>query len=96
LPQFGEVPVFGVSADPVSSHRKFADKHELNFTLLADSSHSLCEAAGVWVEKSNYGKTYWGVERTTFVLDADGRVSRVFRKVKAEGHAADVCAFVNL
>jgi len=82
--------VFGVSPDGESSHSKFAKKHNLNFTLLADEANQLSEAVGVWVEKSMYGKKYMGVERSTFLVDADGIVRRVWRKVKPEGHAFEV------
>jgi thioredoxin-dependent peroxiredoxin len=84
--------VFGVSPDNTKSHRKFADKFGLKFTLLADTEKSLAEACGVWVEKSMYGKKYMGVERTTFVLDEKGTVTKVFIKVKPTGHAAEVIA----
>ncbi len=84
------VRVIGVSPDNVKSHRKFADKFGLEFTLLADTEHALSDAVGVWVEKSMYGKTYMGVERTTFVLDEQGAVKTIYRKVKPQGHAAEV------
>lgn len=84
--------VFGVSPDSPKSHRKFADKYALPFTLLADTEHELAEACGVWVEKSMYGKKYMGVERTTFILDDQAMVVKVFRKVKPAGHAAEVIA----
>ncbi|RYG47776.1 thioredoxin-dependent thiol peroxidase [bacterium] len=84
--------VLGVSPDSPKSHRKFADKFGLKFTLLADTEKSLCEACGVWVEKSMYGKKYMGVARTTFLLDANGIVTKVFEKVKPETHTADVIA----
>jgi len=84
--------VVGVSPDNSKSHRKFADKFSLNFTLLADTDHSLCEAVGVWGEKSMYGKKYMGVFRTTILLDENGNVFKVFEKVKPEGHAAEVRA----
>ncbi len=90
LPTFPGARVLGVSPDPVKSHRKFVDKYGLNFTLLADPDHALLEAAGVWVEKSMYGRTYMGVARTTFVLDEQGIVKHVFEKVKPQGHAAQV------
>jgi peroxiredoxin Q/BCP len=92
LPDIPGVRVIGVSPDPVKSHRKFADKYGLTFDLLADTEKQLCEAVGVWVEKSMYGKKYMGVERTTFLVDANGVVTRVFNKVKAQGHAAEVKA----
>jgi peroxiredoxin Q/BCP len=84
--------VLGVSPDSEASHVKFRDKFGLPFTLLADPDHAVAEDYGVWVEKRNYGKTYMGVERSTFVIDADGVVKRVMRKVKPESHADDVLA----
>jgi thioredoxin-dependent peroxiredoxin len=82
--------VFGVSPDGIKSHTKFAEKFNLNFPLLADEEKSLATALGIWVEKSMYGKKYMGIERTTYLLDADGKVAKVWRKVKPEGHAAEV------
>jgi thioredoxin-dependent peroxiredoxin len=84
--------VFGVSPDGVKSHKKFADKFGLQFDLIADTDHSLAEACGVWVEKSMYGKKYMGIERTTFLLDENGVVTKVFNKVKPNGHAEEVLA----
>ena len=84
--------VLGVSPDSEASHVKFKEKYELPFTLLADPDHATAEAYGVWVEKSRYGKTYMGVERSTFVVDADGKVAKVMRKVKPDTHADDVLA----
>ncbi|MBS1714410.1 MAG: thioredoxin-dependent thiol peroxidase [Armatimonadetes bacterium] len=92
VPKFTGVKVVGVSPDGVKSHRKFADKYGLTFTLLADTDKALCEAVGVWVEKSMYGRTYMGVERTTFLLDAEGNVVKVWNKVKPQGHADEVGA----
>lgn len=80
------VTVLGVSPDPVEAVKKFHDKQGLNFTLLADADHSVCEAYGVWVEKSMYGRRYWGNERTTFVIGPDGTIRRIFRKVKPAEH----------
>ena len=77
----------GVSPDDERSHGKFRKKHRLPFPLVADTDHAVCEAYGVWKEKSMYGRKYMGVERTTFVIDADGRVARVFEKVRPAGHA---------
>ena len=82
--------VLGVSPDDVESHRRFARKYELPFTLLADPDHSVAEAFGVWKEKSMFGRKFRGVERTTFLLDEDGIITRVFPKVKASAHAAEV------
>jgi peroxiredoxin Q/BCP len=84
--------VMGISPDPVKKVKKFHDKQGLNFTLLADEDHAVAETYGVWVEKSMYGKTYWGNERTTFVIDADGVVRQVLRKVKPKEHDEQVLA----
>ena len=84
--------VLGVSPDPPEKLRKFADKHGLPFTLLSDEDHSVAEAYGVWVEKSMYGKRYWGNERTTFLIDSDGRIASVLRKVKPGEHDERVLA----
>jgi thioredoxin-dependent peroxiredoxin len=70
----------------VGAVKRFHDKQGLNFTLLADEDHAVTERYGVWVEKSRYGKTSWGAERTTFLLDEDGRVTRVLRRVKPDEH----------
>jgi peroxiredoxin Q/BCP len=78
--------VIGVSPDEVAAVKEFAGKHDLDFTLLADTDHSVAEAYGTWVEKRNYGKTYMGVQRATFVIDPDGRVARVFEKVSPKTH----------
>lgn len=87
LPAFEGARVIGVSPDPPKSHRKFADKFGLSFTLLADTDRALAEACGVWVEKTLYGRKYMGVERTTFLLDESGAITHVWRKVKVAGHA---------
>ena len=84
--------ILGISPDPVAAQAKFKKKLGLPFTLLADSDHAVAERYGVWQEKMNYGKKYMGVVRTTFLIDADGRVSHVFEKVNAQGHAAQVAA----
>jgi peroxiredoxin Q/BCP len=84
--------VLGISPDRVKRVKKFHDKKELNFTLLADEHHEVVEAYGVWVEKSMYGKTYMGAERTTFVIDEDGVVTDVLRKVKPAEHDDRVLA----
>src|SRR3954447_14014362 len=78
--------IFGVSVDSTKSHEKFIAKHQLPFPLLADVDHKMVEAYGVWVEKSMYGKKYMGTERSTFVIDGDGRLAKIFRKVKPEEH----------
>ncbi len=74
--------MLGISPDSTKSHRKFIEKHQLNYTLLSDADHKVAERYGVWVEKMLYGRKYWGVARTTFVLDERGRVARIFDKVK--------------
>ncbi len=84
--------VLGVSPDSVSSHEKFREKYELPFTLLADPEHDVAEQYGVWQEKEYQGKTYMGIDRSTFVIDADGNVAKVMRGVKADEHADDVLA----
>jgi peroxiredoxin Q/BCP len=86
--------VLGVSPDPVKAVKKFAEKQALNFELLADEHHEVCEAYGVWVEKSMYGKTYWGAKRATFVIDEDGIVRRAI-KAKPETHDDDVLAILS-
>jgi peroxiredoxin Q/BCP len=78
--------VLGISPDPVAKIKKFADEYDLDFPLLADEDHAVAEAYGVWVEKSMYGRKYWGNERTTFVIGSDGRIVRVLRRVKPAEH----------
>ena len=82
--------VLGVSPDDESSHQRFKSKYESPFTLLADRDHEVAEAYGVWVEKQNYGKRYMGIERSTFVIDADGNVAKAMRRVNPETHADQV------
>jgi thioredoxin-dependent peroxiredoxin len=82
--------VLGVSPDSEGSHAKFRQKYGLPFTLLADPDHQLAEQYGFWVEKRNYGKKYMGVERSTVVIDSEGNVARVFRRVKPEEHVQQV------
>lgn len=84
--------VLGVSKDSVESHKKFKEKHELSFPLLSDPTGKVCEAYGVWKEKSLYGRKFMGIERTTFVIDAEGRVERIYAKVKVKGHIDQVLA----
>ena len=78
--------IVGVSPDSERSHQNFCAKHELNFTLLADTDRTICEAFGVWVEKSMYGRKYMGVARKTFLLDEEGRITHIFDKVKTADH----------
>lgn len=84
------VEVIGISPDSVASHEKFRRKHELDVALGSDEDTSVANAYGVWVQKSMYGKTFMGVERATFLIDGKGRIAKSWRKVKVEGHAADV------
>jgi thioredoxin-dependent peroxiredoxin len=87
--------VLGVSPDKPTKIKKFDDKFELGFPLLGDEEHSVAESYGVWVEKSMYGRTYMGMERSTFVIDADGKISHIFRKVKPAEHDEQVLAALN-
>jgi len=82
--------VIGVSKDSVASHDKFKKKHGLTFTLASDQDGHVCEDYGVWAEKSMYGRTYFGIVRTTFLIDRDGVIKRVWNKVKVSGHVAEV------
>ena len=86
--------VLGVSRDTVKKHEKFRDKHSLRVALLADEDGAVCEAYGVWGEKSMYGRTYMGIDRTTFLIGPDGKIARIWEKVKVKGHAAEVLAAV--
>jgi len=84
--------IFGVSTDSVESHKKFKEKYHLNFPLLSDEDKKVVNAYGVWKEKNMYGKKYMGIERTSFIIDEDGKIKRVFPKVKVEGHYDEVLA----
>ncbi len=92
LPQLGrlKLTVIGVSPDALPPVERFAAKFGLEFPLASDADHRVAERFGVWVEKSMYGKRYMGMERSSFLVDADGKVARVWRKVKPEAHAAEV------
>jgi peroxiredoxin Q/BCP len=82
--------VLGISPDPVKRHLKFAEKESLNFPLLADPERNIVQAYDVWKEKSMYGRKYMGVERTTFIIDEQGRIEKIFPKVKVPGHVQEV------
>lgn len=82
--------VVGISPDSVDSHDRFAAKYGLPFALLADTDHQVAEAYGVWMEKSMYGKTYMGIERSTFLIDKEGRIKQAWRNVKPDEHAGQV------
>ncbi|MDG5786273.1 thioredoxin-dependent thiol peroxidase [Evansella sp. AB-P1] len=86
--------ILGVSPDPVARHEKFIDKHDLPFELLADEEKELAEAFGVWKLKKNFGKEYMGIERSTFVIDPDGKVMKEWRKVKVKGHVEEALEFL--
>ena len=92
LPDFAaaDTEIIGISKDTVAKHDKFKAKHDLKVTLASDEDCAVCEAYGVWVEKSMYGRKYMGIERATFLLDGDGVIRNVWRKVKVKGHAEAV------
>jgi peroxiredoxin Q/BCP len=94
LPAFDKAGtvVLGVSADPVPAQDKFKKKHDLDIALLSDETHKMLEAYGVWGKKSMYGKTFIGITRSTFLIGADGRIARIWPKVKVDGHATEVLA----
>lgn len=91
-PEFakGGARVLGISKDPLSKHEKFRAKHELATELLSDAEGTVCEDYGVWKEKKMYGKTFMGIERTTVLIGADGKVVKIWPKVKVAGHAEEV------
>ena len=82
--------VWGISPDDAASHGRFREKFQLTFPLLSDEDHATAEAYGAWVEKTNYGKTYMGIQRSTFLVGPDGRIAHAWPKVQADGHAEDV------
>ena len=85
-------PVFGISPDSIKSHKRFSEKQNLSVRLLSDPDHAVIEAYGAWVPKKMYGREYMGVERSTFIIDPEGRVAAVWRKVKVKEHVAVVMA----
>jgi peroxiredoxin Q/BCP len=87
-----KIPVFGISTDDLASHAKFIAKESLNFVLLSDPDHAFIDKLGAWVEKNMYGKKSMGVERSTFLVAADGTIAKEWRKVKVDGHVAEVAA----
>lgn len=84
--------IIGVSADSAESHRKFAGKFDLPFSLVSDEKKSVLTAYGVWKKKTLYGKTFLGIERSTFVIDEQGKIARIYRKVKVDGHSDEILA----
>lgn len=85
-----KVQVIGISKDSVKKHDKFKEKYELNFPLVSDEDGKVCDKYGVWVEKSMYGKKYMGIERSTFLIDADGKIAHIWRKVSVTDHVTDI------
>lgn len=94
VPNFGDIRVIGISPDSAKKHANFVKKHNLNLTLLADVERTLIEPYGLWIEKVFYGRKYMGVDRTTILVGADGKVERIWVKVNPEGHAAEVLAAI--
>ena len=96
IQQFTEVNavVLGVSPDPVDRHQKFVEKYGLPFLLLADTEHLLAEAFGVWKLKKNFGKEYMGIERSTFIIDKEGKLVKEWRKVKVAGHVEEALTYI--
>ena len=94
MPDFSGIgaTVIGISKDTAAKHDKFKTKYDLNFPLAADVDGTVCEAFGTWIEKSMYGRKYMGIDRATFLIDADGKVAQVWRKVKVAGHVDAVLA----
>ena len=86
----GGAVVLGVSGDDLASHQRFAEKFRLTFPLLSDPDASVSKAYGVYKQKSMYGRTYWGIERTTFIMDEQGRIAKIFPRVKVDGHTEEV------
>lgn len=86
--------IIGVSPDPVAKHEKFINKHDLPFELLADEDHALAEDFGVWTLKKNFGKEYMGIERSTFVIDKEGKLLNEWRKVRVKGHVEEALEFL--
>ncbi len=92
LPEFAaaDTAVFGISRDSPARHAKFREKLDLTVPLLSDEDGSVCNAYGVWKEKKNYGRVYWGIERSTFLIDREGRIAKIWRRVRVKDHAAAV------
>lgn len=86
--------IIGISPDPVERHQKFIAKHDLPFTLLADEDHKIAEAFGVWKLKKNFGREYYGIERSTFIIDEDGVLRKEFRKVRVKGHVEQALEYI--
>lgn len=91
-----DVVLIGISADSAASHKKFAEKYDLPFHLLSDPEHKVLEQYGVWKEKNMMGRRYMGIERTTYVIDEEGRIAHVYPKVKVDGHVGEVLGFLGI
>ncbi len=91
----GIAPVIGVSPDSIKSHKSFKEKQGLNFILLSDPEHKLAESFDVWKEKSMYGRKYMGIERSTFIINAEGKIEKEWRKVKVKGHVDEVIEYLS-
>lgn len=86
--------ILGVSPDPQARHQKFKEKHDLPFLLLVDEDHQVAEAYGVWKLKKNFGKEYMGIERSTFIIDKEGKIAKEWRKVRVKGHVEEALRFI--
>jgi len=97
LPDFSKIDavILGVSKDSVKQHKKFADKYNLNFSLISDEDGTVCEDYGTWVKKSMYGKEYMGINRSTYLIDPEGKIAKVYPKVKPKEHHEEVLADLN-
>ena len=97
LPDFSKIDavILGVSKDSVKQHKKFAEKYNLQFSLLSDENSTVCEDYGTWVKKSMYGKEYMGINRSTYLIDPEGKIAKVYEKVKPKEHHAEVLADLN-
>ncbi|MBR72328.1 MAG: thioredoxin-dependent thiol peroxidase [Rhodospirillaceae bacterium] len=86
--------IIGVSKDSIDRHNRFKEKYNLKFDLISDEEGSLCESFGTWKEKKNYGRTYMGIERSTFIIDEEGKIIKIWRKVRVNGHVEEVLDFI--
>jgi peroxiredoxin Q/BCP len=87
--------IVGVSTDDAASHKRFREKYDLDFTLLCDTDHKLADAYGVWQEKNMYGKKFWGIKRMTFIIDRNGKIAHIFKKVNTDEHSKEVLEVLN-
>src|SRR5699024_7558348 len=94
IDKFLDAVIIGISPDPIERHQKFIDKHDLHLQLLADEDHEVAELYGVWKLKKMFGKEFYGIERSTFIIDPDGILQKEYRKVRVKGHVEEVLADV--